>query len=98
MSNRAGFPFAQFTFRGGIHMPHFTIQELNLICIYDPGTRAGLIAEIIGMTQYLTPEETELKNLADSVVKKLRSMTDKEYTDLTRSTDFTFDEEDEHGG
>lgn len=79
-------------------MPHFTIQELNLICIYDPGTRAGLIAEIIGMTQYLTPEETELKNLADSVVKKLRSMTDKEYTDLTRSTDFTFDEEDEHGG
>ena len=27
-------------------MPHFTIQELNLICIYDPGTRTGLIAEL----------------------------------------------------
>ena len=79
-------------------MPHFTIQELNLICIYDPGTRTGLIAELSNMTSYLAQEETELKNLADSVVDKLGSMTDEEYTALTRSTDFTFDEEDSHGG
>lgn len=79
-------------------MPHFTIQELNLICIYDPGTRIGLIAEIKDMTTYLTPEETELKALADSVVEKLRSMTDEEYAALTCNTDFTFDEEDDHGG
>ena len=44
-------------------MPHFTIQELNLICIYDPGTRTGLMAELTNMTSYLTQEETELKNL-----------------------------------
>lgn len=79
-------------------MPHFTIQELNLICIYDPGTRTGLIAELTNMTSYLTLEETELKNLADSVVDKLGSMTDEEYTALTHNTDFTFDEEDAHGG
>ena len=79
-------------------MPHFTIQELNLICIYDPGTRTGLIAELTNMTSYLTLGETELKNLADSVVDKLGSMTDEEYTALTRNTDFTFDEEDAHGG
>ena len=79
-------------------MPHFTIQELNLICIYDPGTRTGLIAEITDMTKYLTLEETELKALADSVVDKLGRMTDEEYAALTRNTDFTFDEEDEHGG
>jgi len=79
-------------------MPHFTIQELNLICIYDPGTRTGLIAELTNMTSYLTLEETELKNLADSVVDKLGSMTDEEYAALIRNTDFSFDEEDAYGG
>lgn len=75
-------------------MSHFTIQELNLICIYDPGTRTGLMAELTNMTSYLTQEETELKNLADSVVDKLCKMTEEEYAVLTRNTDFTFDEED----
>ena len=79
-------------------MPHFTLQELNLICIYDPGTRTGLIAELSNMTSYLAQEETELKNLADSVVDKLCKMTEEEYAALTRNTDFTFDEEDVHGG
>lgn len=79
-------------------MPHFTIQELNLICIYDPGTRAGLLSEVKDMTTYLTPEETELRALADSVVDKLGRMTDAEYASLTCCADFTFDEEDEHGG
>ena len=79
-------------------MPHFTIQELNLICIYDSGTRAGLLSEVKDMTTYLTPEETELRVLADSVVDKLGRMTDAEYVALTRCTDSTFDEEDEHGG
>ena len=79
-------------------MPHFTIQELNLICIYDPGTRTGLIAELSNMTSYLTQEETELKNLATAVIEKISGMTDEEYAALTRNTDFTFDEEDTHGG
>ena len=79
-------------------MPHFTIQELNLICIYDTGTRSGLIAELNNMTAYLTPEETELKSLADSVMGKLGKMTNEEYASLTCNTDFTFDEEDAHGG
>ena len=79
-------------------MAYFTIQELNLICIYDTGTRAGLLAELTDMTAYLTPEETELKSLADSVAEKVGRMTDEEYAALTRSTDFAFDEEDAHGG
>jgi len=46
-------------------MPHFTIQELNLICIYDTGTLAGLIATINEMASQLTEEEQELKTLSD---------------------------------
>ena len=79
-------------------MKYFTIQELNLICIYDPGTRTGLIAELSNMITYLTSEEKELKSLATTVIEKISGMTDEEYAALTRNTDFTFDEEDTHGG
>ena len=79
-------------------MPHFTIRELNLICIYDTGTLAGLIATINEMASQLTEEEQELKTLSDSVLSKLNRMTDEEYAVLIRNIDFTFDEEDEHGG
>ena len=40
----------------------------------------------------------ELKSLADSVVAKISKLTDEEYAVLIRNADFTFDEEDEHGG
>ena len=79
-------------------MPRFTIQELNLICIYDTGTRTGFIDTITEMSTKLTAEETELKTLSASVVAKISRMTDKEYAALIRNADFTFDEEDEHGG
>ena len=79
-------------------MPHFTIQELNLICIYDTGTLAGLIATINEMASQLTEEEQELKTLSDSVLSKLSRITDEEYDTLMRNADFCFNEEDEYGG
>ena len=79
-------------------MPHFTIRELNLICIYDTGTLAGLIATINEMASQLTEEEQELKTLSDSVLSKLSRITDEEYDALMRNADFCFNEEKEHGG
>ena len=79
-------------------MSQFTIRELNLICIYDTGTLAGLIATITEMVSQLTEEEQELKSLSDSVLSKLSRITAEEYTALIRNADFTFDEEDDHGG
>ena len=57
-------------------MMNFTIEEINLMCIYNPGTRTGLIEALENMTGYLTKEETELRGLAESVIARLRSMTD----------------------
>ena len=57
-------------------MMNFTIEEINLMCIYNPGTRVGLIEALENMTGYLTKEETELRGLAESVIARLRSMTD----------------------
>lgn len=79
-------------------MEHFTIQELNLICLYDTGTRIGLINEITNMTRELTSEDLDLQILSECVIEKMSNMMDEEYDALMRNADFCFDEEDEYGG
>ena len=60
-------------------MMNFTIEEINLMCIYNTGTRTGLIEALENMTGYLTKEETELRGLAESVITRLRAMTDLDF-------------------
>ena len=60
-------------------MTTFTHEEINLICIYDPGNRAGTIYELRSMMDYLMPDETDLKALTEGVISKLEKMTDDEY-------------------
>ena len=60
-------------------MMNFTIEEINLMCIYNTGTRTGLIEALQNMTGYLTKEETELRGLAESVSPRLRGMRDLDF-------------------
>ena len=60
----------------------FTNDEINLMCIYNTGTREGLIAELTQMRGYLGTEEKELLALTDSALEKLRNMDDAEYAAL----------------
>ncbi|MCI1956331.1 MAG: transposon-transfer assisting family protein [Oscillospiraceae bacterium] len=71
----------------------FTNDEINLMCIYDTGTREGLIVELTKMRGFLGADETELLSLTDSALEKLRSMNDEEYAKLDLFPDF----EDETG-
>ncbi|ADU27428.1 transposon-transfer assisting family protein [Ethanoligenens harbinense] len=66
----------------------FTNDEINLMCIYNTGTRDGLIAELTQMRSYLGAEETELLALTDSALEKLRNMSNGEYTALNLLPDF----------
>lgn len=66
----------------------FTNDEINLMCIYNTGTREGLIAELTQMRGYLGTEETELLALTDSALGKLRGMSDEEYAALDLFPDF----------
>lgn len=66
----------------------FTNDEVNLMCIYNTGTREGLIAELTHMRGYLGVEETELLALTDSALDKLRRMSDAEYAALDLFPDF----------
>ena len=73
----------------------FTNNELNLMCIYDTGTRTGLLDALAAMKEVLEPEETELREMTDTVIEKLTAMSDAEYAELELFPDF--DEEDADG-
>ena len=69
-------------------MENFTFEEMNLMCIYNTGSRTGLMEALTEMRGYLTPEETELRDLNDSALLKLRTMTDAEFAELELYPDF----------
>ena len=57
-------------------MNTFTFEETNLLCIYNTGSRSGLIEALTDMQQELAPDEHQLRSLTDSVLDKLQNMTD----------------------
>ncbi len=63
-------------------MNDFTRDERIMMMLYNPGTRAGLIAELEAMRLQLTPGERRLKRLSGSVLNKLNGMTDAEFDRL----------------
>ena len=69
-------------------MSDFTIDEINLMCIYNTGTRAGLMQELTDMRGQLEPDETELLALTDSVLAKLAALTDEAYAGMELVPDF----------
>ena len=69
-------------------MDRFSIEELNLMCIYDTGTRSGLIAGLKKIYLELAPEEAELSELIQSALKKLTAMSDQEYGELILVPDY----------
>ena len=69
-------------------MGDFTFEEMNLMCIYNTGSRTGLIDALTEMRGELSPEETELRELTDSALGKLQAMIDAEFAELERFPDF----------
>lgn len=58
---------------------YFTEDEYNLMMLYNPGTRSGLIEELRTMQKSLTGRDRNLRRWTDSVLKKLDGMTDNEF-------------------
>lgn len=74
-------------------MENFTFEEMNLMCIYNTGTREGLMDALKEMRGYLEPDEAELLALTDSTLEKLTRMSDEAFDTLELYPDFG-DEED----
>ena len=73
-------------------MMEFTIEEINLMCIYDTGTRQGLMDALKAMYSDLLPEEAELRQLTENVLARLNGMTDDEYAQMLSSMIPAYDE------
>ena len=71
-------------------MKDFTFEEQQLMSIYNPGTRLGLIHALVEMRTYLDKDEQALKDLTDSAIAKLNAMTDAEFCELDLILDFDF--------
>lgn len=69
-------------------MNNFTFEETNLLCIYNTGSRTGLMEALTTMCGELASEETELRELTDSALTKLQAMTDAEFAELELYPDF----------
>ena len=65
-----------------------TFEEKQLMSLYNPGTRKGLIDALTEMRGYLADDETELRELTDSAIGKLNKMSDNEYDALDLFPDF----------
>lgn len=60
-------------------MIRFTVEEINLMSIYNTGTRQGLISEITAALPYM---ENDMRELAGRTIQKLDAMTDSDYSQL----------------
>lgn len=66
----------------------FSNDEMNLMCIYNTGTRNGLMDALTTMREYLEDDEAELRDMTDAVLDKLEAMTDEEFAQLELVPDF----------
>ena len=67
---------------------NFSYEEINLMVLYNAGSRERLIEVLTEMRTYLTWSETELRDLTDSTLDKLAGMSDAEFNALELYPDF----------
>ena len=79
-------------------MERFTVEEINLLCIYDTTTRAGLLDDL----RQALPDvyDPELREIIENAAAKLEAVTDAEYIELQPGLipAEDYDGEDEEGG
>ncbi len=66
----------------------FTNDEINLMCIYNTGTKDGLMGALVAMREYLEPGEEKLRDLTDSVLEKLEAISGEDFAALELFPDF----------
>jgi len=67
---------------------NFTNDEMNLMCIYNTGSRKSLIRELREMRGYIGADQPELLNMTDSTLQKLENISDAEFAELELYPDF----------
>ena len=63
-------------------MGNFTFEEMNLMCIYNTGSRTGLIDSLREMRGEQSPEEKEMRERTVTDLQKPCPKNDVKYTEM----------------
>lgn len=58
----------------------YSMEEINLMCIYETDSRTGMIEELETALEYV--DDPEMLRLIDQTIEKLNRTTDAEFADL----------------
>ena len=76
-------------------MSRITVEETNLMCIYNVGSRTDLLSELSAMQKHLQADEIELLDLTKSVIEKLNVMNDTEFESISVELIPDFEEQED---
>lgn len=66
---------------------HFNREEINLLSLYNTGSKDETLMELREMQSYLLEDETDLKHLSDTVISKIQKLSNREYMELLLTYD-----------
>ena len=58
----------------------FTVEEINLMCVFEGQDRKGIIAEIKNIIPHI--QDNDMVELAEQVLGKLEAMSDAEFVEV----------------
>ena len=61
-------------------MDKFTVEEINLMCVFEGQDRTGMIADIKNVIPHL--QDSDMEELARQVIGKLKAMSDEEFAEV----------------
>ena len=61
-------------------MSNFTVEEINLMCVFEANGRTELIEDIGRVLPHL--DDRDIEELANRVIGKLQNMTDEEFAEV----------------
>ncbi|HDF2648208.1 transposon-transfer assisting family protein [Enterocloster bolteae] len=61
-------------------MDKFTVEEVNLMCVFEGQDRRGMIADIKNVIPHI--QDSEMVELAGQVLGKLETMSDEEFAEI----------------
>lgn len=61
-------------------MDKFTVEEINLMCVFEGQDRMGMVADIENVIPHI--QDSDMMELAEQVLEKLEAMSDEEFAQV----------------
>ena len=61
-------------------MDKFTVEEINLMCVFEGQDRIGMIADIKNVIPHI--QDSDMVELSKQVIEKLEAMSDEEFAEV----------------